>query len=73
MHKSSNEPTDWIPVFQDASKGVAKDVLEKHMTGFRDTNIVVGLGSGVLEGSLQDTQIYTIKQKMMVHDTINFD
>lgn len=48
MHKSSNEPTDWIPEpFQDASKGIAKDVLEKHMTSFRDTNIVVGLGSGV--------------------------
>jgi ribose 5-phosphate isomerase A len=53
MHKSSNEPTDWIPEpFQDASKGIAKDALEKHMTSFRDTNIVVGLGSGPMAAAI---------------------
>jgi ribose 5-phosphate isomerase A len=53
MEKSSNESTDWIPKpFQGASKSIAKDAIKKQMTSFRDTNVVVGLGSGPMAAAI---------------------
>jgi ribose 5-phosphate isomerase A len=53
MEKSSYESTDWIPKdFQKASKGIANDAIKKQMTAFRDTDIVIGLGSGPMAAAI---------------------
>ena len=53
MEKSPYESTDWIPKsFQEAAKGIGRDVIEKQMPHFGNKELVIGLGSGPMAAAI---------------------